>query len=62
MEMSNNYPGNLFGDEYKTRLGELKIKFSRAKESFDRSIQLETFKAVHGIGEWPSNVARRMCS
>ena len=51
MEMSNNYPGNLFGDEYKTRLGELKIKFSRAKESFDRSIQLETFKAIHGIGE-----------
>ncbi|KAF7799709.1 hypothetical protein EIP86_010951 [Pleurotus ostreatoroseus] len=50
-QSSSGYIGNLFGDEYKTRLGELKIKFSRAKESFDRSIQLETFKAVHGIEE-----------
>ena len=29
----------------------METEFKKAKESFDRSIRLEIFKAIHGIGE-----------
>ena len=38
--------GNLFGNEYEQKLNEVKTKFGRAKENFDRSIRAEVFKAV----------------
>ena len=37
--------------EYQTRLEDFRREFNRAKEAFDRSIQLDVMKAVHGIGE-----------
>ena len=43
-------PGNLIGDEYSEKLDDFKKEFGRAKESFDRSMQVEVLKAIHGIG------------
>lgn len=45
-----NHTGNLFGNEYREKLDGFKDEFGRARESFDRSIGLEMFKAIHGIG------------
>ena len=43
--------GNLIGSDYKEKLDDLKENFRRAKKSFDLSLRLEIFKAIHGIGE-----------
>ena len=43
--------GNLIGNEYQEKVNDLKTEFEKAKESFDRSIRLEIFKAIRGIGE-----------
>jgi hypothetical protein len=45
-----DYAENLFGNEYRKKVGDFKTELDRAKESFDRSIALEKFKAIHGIG------------
>jgi hypothetical protein len=45
-----NYLGNLFRSEYREKADEFKKELARAKESFDRSIRLETFEAIDGIG------------
>jgi hypothetical protein len=42
--------GNLFGNEYREKVDEFKEELAGAKESFDRSIGLEVFKVIHGIG------------
>ena len=47
-------PGNLIGDEYSQKLDDFKKEFGRAKESFDRSMQVEVLKAIHGIGAFLS--------
>jgi hypothetical protein len=44
--------GNLFGGEYREKVDEYKTELAQAKESFDRSIGLEIFKAVDGIGRF----------
>lgn len=46
-----NRPGQLFGKEYGETLTAFKTEFARARTSFDRSIQLEIFQAVAGIGK-----------
>ena len=46
MSRAKNYVGNLIGNEYEQKLGEMKAKFIRAKEDFDRSIRLEVFTTV----------------
>ena len=49
---SNNFPGDLLGDGYTERLDETKSNFTAAKETFDRSVQIETFKSVLNIGKY----------
>ena len=44
--------GNLIGSEYREKVDDLKAEFKKAKESFDLSVRLEIFKAIHGIGEY----------
>ena len=49
--------GNLISirsNEYQEKVDEFNKKFKSAKESFDRSLLLEIFKAIHGIGEYPT--------
>ena len=48
----DDYPGGLFGDAYQRKLSEVKASFAQAKEAFDRSIQLEMFKAVLDTSEF----------
>ena len=36
----------MFGGEYPQKLSELKVEFVKAQQTFDRSVQLEVFKAV----------------
>ena len=43
--------GNLIGDKYQEKVDDLKKESKKAMESFDRSLRLEIFKAIHGIGE-----------
>ncbi len=43
-------PGDLIGAEYKEKISKFQKDLVRAKESFDRSVQLEIFAAVDGIG------------
>ena len=45
------FVGNLIGSDYKEKLDDFKENFERAKKSFDLSLRLEIFKAIHGIGE-----------
>ena len=42
--------GNLFGKTYEDKIKDFKDGFDRAKSSFDRSISLEMFVAINGIG------------
>ena len=47
--------GNLISirsNEYQEKVDEFNKKFKSAKESFDRSLRLEIFKAIYGIGEY----------
>ena len=41
----------MFGGEYPQKLSELKVEFVKAQQTFDRSVQLETFKAAVENGE-----------
>ena len=41
----------MLGDEYKDKIEAFKKEFDRAKEAFDRSMQVEVLKAIHGIGK-----------
>ena len=43
--------GNLIGSKYQEKVDDLKTEFEKARESFDLSLRLEIFKAIHGIGE-----------
>lgn len=47
-----NYTGNLFGKEYGERVDDFKVEFERAQKSLDRSVGLEIFKSVDGIGRF----------
>ena len=42
--------GDLFGSEYKEKIAEFEKEFTRAKEAFDRSIELVVFEQVQAIG------------
>ena len=56
--------GNLIGNEYQKKVDELNKEFKNAKESFDRSLRLKIFKAIHGIGEhttFPLSLDTRKC-
>ena len=44
-------PGNLLGNEYKTKIDGFKDEFKVKMEIFDRSVSLETFKTVSNIGQ-----------
>ena len=44
--------GNLIGNEYQEKVNNLKTEFDKARKSFDLSLRLEIFKAIHGIGEY----------
>ncbi len=46
---SDCYPGDLIGSEYKEEIEKLQKQFARAKESFDRRVQLEIFAAIDEI-------------
>ena len=46
-----HHVGNIFGAGRRDELNEMTAEFARAKEAFDRSLQLEIFKAVDGIGQ-----------
>ncbi len=46
--------GDLIGSEYREKINRLQKEFARAKKSFDRSVQLEIFVAVDGIGQYIS--------
>ena len=41
----------MFSTKFKDKVDEFKKEFSRAKELFDRSIELDTLKIVHRQGE-----------
>ena len=44
--------GQLFSmKQHKKKIEDFKKEFTRAKESFDRGIDLETLQTVHKIGE-----------
>ena len=45
----------MFATEYKDKMESFKKEFLRAKESFDRSMQVEVLKAIHGIGAFLSD-------
>ena len=44
--------GNLFLTEYKSKIDEFKADFDSSMRVFDRSVAVETFKAVTNIGEY----------
>ncbi|KAF7796245.1 hypothetical protein EIP86_007419 [Pleurotus ostreatoroseus] len=50
-QTTTGYMGNLFGAEYKKKLEELGIEFSRAKETFDRSLLVDVSQTVHDLEE-----------
>lgn len=43
--------GNLFGSEDTEKIAQLKAEFIRAKETFDRCLQLQVFSDISDIGE-----------
>ena len=42
--------GNLLGKAYKDKIDGFKEDLERTREAFNRSISLEVFKAIDGIG------------
>ena len=50
-QVVKHYLGFLVGDGYKEKLEAMRKEFTKAKDDFDRSIQLETFKATDDTRE-----------
>ena len=46
--------GNLLGKAYKDKIDGFKEDLERTMEAFNRSISLEVFRAIDGIGEYSS--------
>ena len=49
--LDNLLLGQLFTVMRKRKIEDFKKEFTRAKELFDRGIDLETLRAVHNLGE-----------
>ena len=53
---SDRHIDDLIGSIYREKIDKVKKEFGRAKDSFDRSVELEILVAVDGIGEHVSYV------